>query len=70
MPSMNGTLLTAHSVVRDMDGQLFDTPLADERVQDTIRFVPHLGDEQLFLSMKALGINIDCPQTSKTGRHV
>jgi hypothetical protein len=33
-------------------------------------FIPHLGDEQLFFSMKKLDINIYCPQTSKTGRHI
>ena len=27
-----------------------------------------LGDEQSFFSMKALGINISCPQTSKEGK--
>jgi|SRR6266496_2328791 len=55
--------LTAHSVVQGTDGQLFDiTPLADERVRDTMRFVPHLGDEQLFLSMKGSNIFIECRQ--------
>jgi hypothetical protein len=48
MPSVNGTLLTAHSVVRGANGELFDiTPLADERVRARMRFVPHLGDDQL-----------------------
>jgi hypothetical protein len=31
-------------------------------------FIPHLGDEQSFFSMKALGINVNGPQTSKEGR--
>jgi hypothetical protein len=54
--------LTAHSVVRDVDGQLFDiTPIADERVRPVTRFVPHLGDEQGFLRMRKLGNEIYCP---------
>jgi hypothetical protein len=54
--------LTAHSVVRDADGRLFDiTPLGDERVRPTMRFVPHFGDEQLFLSMKKSSNVIECP---------
>ena len=45
-PGVNGVLLTAHSVARGTDGQLFDiTRFADERVRDTRRFVPHLGGE-------------------------
>ena len=31
-------------------------------------FIPHLGDEQSFFSMKALGININCSQTLKEGK--
>lgn len=54
--------LTAHSVVRDTDGQLFDiTPLGDERVRPTMRFVPHVGSEQLFLSVKESSNVIECP---------
>jgi hypothetical protein len=62
MPSVNGILLTAHSVVRDTKGEMFDiTPLADERIRTAMRFVPHLGDQQLFLSMKESNIFIECP---------
>jgi len=62
MPSVNGILLTAHSVVRGIDGKLFDiTPLADERVRDTMRFVPHLGNQEEFHSMRKSNNFIDCP---------
>jgi len=44
--------LTAHSVLKDGDGWLFDiTPIADTRVRPSLRFVQHIGDEQLFQSM-------------------
>lgn len=63
MPAVNGRMLTAHSVVRNTDGNLLDiTPLADERVRPSMRFVPHVGDEQLFLSMKNSNIFIECLQ--------
>jgi hypothetical protein len=64
--------LTAHSVVRGADGGLFDiTPLEskDPRIRAAMCFIPHLGDEQSFFSLKALGININCPQTLKEGRY-
>ena len=55
------TRLTAHSVVRGVDGQLFDiTPLGDERDRAGMRFVPHLGSDEEFLSMKESRIFIDC----------
>jgi hypothetical protein len=58
--------LTAHSVVRGADGQLFDiTPLAAEYVRPTMRFIPHIGDEQLFLSMQESNIFIECPADAK-----
>jgi hypothetical protein len=61
MPAVNGRRLTAHSVVRGTDGKLFDiTPLADERVRPALRFVPHVGDEQLFSQMKQLEIECRC----------
>jgi hypothetical protein len=61
MPTVNGRMLTAHSVVRGIDGNLFDiTPLADERVRPAMRFLPHVGDEQLFLLMKESNIFIEC----------
>ncbi len=69
MPSYRSgdyTSLTAPSVVRGADGGLFDiTPLDNERCRASMRFIPPLGDEQLFFSMKKLDIFIDCPQTSK-----
>jgi hypothetical protein len=62
MPSVNGTLLTAHSVVREIGGRSFDiTPLADERVRDTMRFVPHLGNQEEFHFMRKSNIFIECP---------
>jgi hypothetical protein len=51
--------LTAHSVVRSTDGQLFDiTRFGDERVRRSTLFVPHLGDDQEFFSM---GSFLRCP---------
>lgn len=62
MPTLNGMMLTAHSVVRDADGKLFDiTRLADERVRPSMLFVPHVGDEQLFLLMRQSNSFIECP---------
>jgi hypothetical protein len=53
--------LTAHSIVRDQSGALFDiTPLGDEGARDGMRFVEHEGDPAIFEKMKATGINIDC----------
>jgi hypothetical protein len=53
--------LTAHSVVRGADGELFDiTPLGNERDRLGMRFVPHEGDEQLFRSMMGINIFIEC----------
>jgi hypothetical protein len=55
--------LTAHSVIRDYDGQLFDiTPLENERYRPGMRFVPHFGIEEEFTAMKRLGIFIQCPK--------
>jgi hypothetical protein len=55
--------LTAHSVVRGRDGQLFDiTPLGNERDRAGMRFVPHLGTEQEFMMMKESSIFIHCPK--------
>lgn len=53
--------LTAHSLIRERDGQLFDiTPLGNERDRDSMRFIPNLGDEQSFVSMTESDIFIDC----------
>ena len=58
--------LTAHSVVRDVNGILFDiTPLESECVRGTMRFVGHIGDEQTFVRMQALGIYIVCSKSVK-----
>ena len=57
------TGLTAHSVVRENDGQLFDiTPLVNEEYRAPMRFIPHVGDEQVFFAMVKLDIFINCPQ--------
>jgi len=57
-----GTNLTAHSVVRDEGGLLFDiTPIHDERQRMSMRFVPHMGDDRAFQEMENLGIFICCP---------
>jgi len=53
--------LTAHSVVRDQNGQLIDiTPLGNERDRVGMRFVPHIGTEQEFKSMKDSNVFIEC----------
>ena len=44
--------LTPHSVVRDQDGDTFDiTPLENETIRPSMRFVPHIGDEAKFFSL-------------------
>ena len=46
--------LTAHSVVRGVDGQLFDvTPFRDENLR--LPFIEHEGDDASFDQMKAAG---------------
>jgi hypothetical protein len=53
---------SAHSVVRRIDGKLFDsTPLADELVRTAIRFIPRLGEERGFRIMRESNIFSDCP---------
>jgi hypothetical protein len=53
--------LTAHSIVRDQSGALFDiTPLGNEDARNGMRFVEHEGDPAIFEKMKAMGINIHC----------
>lgn len=53
--------LTAHSIVRDRSGALFDiTPLDDEGLRASMHFILHEGDPTIFFEMKALGINICC----------
>jgi hypothetical protein len=62
---VNGRLgleLTAHSVVRDENGGLFDiTPLCDERMRGGMRFVEHIGDESLFWAVEKTNRFICCP---------
>ena len=54
-PVLDGVLLTAHSVVRGADGELFDiTPLGDESGRAGMKFVRHLADEATFEEMKPL----------------
>ena len=51
--------LTSHSVVRGINGELFDiTPFGNNDHRDKLVFVPHLGDEQEF---SAMGRFVDCP---------
>jgi hypothetical protein len=53
--------LTAHSVVRDPDGSLFDiTPLLDDSLRQGMQFIEHDGDLASFDKMKAHGIQIHC----------
>lgn len=56
-------MLTAHSVVRERCGRLFDiTPLEtqDPRIRENMLFIPHLGAEESFFSMKKLNLVITC----------
>lgn len=54
--------LTAHSVVRNMNGKLFDiTPVENEDVRTTMNFVPHIGDDAKFFAVVKRSITIDCP---------
>lgn len=58
----SGSVYTAHSVVRDCDGSLYDiTPLGDERVRPSLRFVPHLGSESEFWELEQSNRCIYCP---------
>jgi hypothetical protein len=53
--------LTAHSVVRDRNGELVDiTPLENESSRAGMRFIPHEGEAVIFDQMKALDIYITC----------
>jgi hypothetical protein len=46
-------LLTHHSVVRGKDSHLFDiTPLENELIRATMRFIPHVGSESDFYHFK------------------
>jgi hypothetical protein len=49
--------LTAHSVVRDQDGGLYDiTPFRDDSLR--LDFIEHQGDAASFNQMKAAGVQI------------
>jgi hypothetical protein len=57
-----GCEFTAHSVVRDEKGVLFDiTPVHDERPRPSMRFIPHPGDEDFFWKMEKSNPCICCP---------
>ncbi|MEI9978413.1 MAG: hypothetical protein WDN23_05330 [Edaphobacter sp.] len=57
-----GIMLTAHSVVRDPGGNLFDiTPLGDETVRPSLRFVAHVGTEDEFWQFERSNRCICCP---------
>ena len=57
-----GTMLTAHSVVREPAGTLYDiTPLGDESVRASLRFVPHIGTEEEFWQWEKSNRCICCP---------
>jgi hypothetical protein len=46
--------------------QLIDiTPLENERYRAGMHFVPHVGSDHEFLSLKELNIFIQCPMTNK-----
>lgn len=54
--------LTAHSIVKDPDGTLFDiTPLESESCREGMRFVAHVGDDSSFFEIKANGHSFTCP---------
>ena len=60
-----GMKLTAHSVVRGPNGELYDITIPPPRPGESRawqKFVPHEGDEQLFRDMKKdAGKSFDCP---------
>jgi hypothetical protein len=57
-----GCEFTAHSVVRDENGVLFDiTPLHQENLRPSMRFIPHPGDEDVFWKMEKSNPCICCP---------
>lgn len=58
-----GVRLTAHSVVQDISGKLFDiTPVEPENelYRRQSRFIRHLGDDQEFAAIKAVCLYLDC----------
>ena len=58
---VDGVSLTAHSIIRDQTGAIFDiTPLMDESLRVGMRFIEHEGDAATFDQMKAINIFINC----------
>ena len=55
--------LTAHTVVKDENGNLFDiTPIEDERARPGMIFVFHLGNDVSFHALRSdAGIFFTCP---------
>jgi len=54
--------LTAHSIVQGADGRLFDiTPLESERYRRGMRFIKHVGDDEVFFEQERRGRDIKCP---------
>lgn len=54
--------LTAHSIVQDPNGNLFDiTPQNDESIRQGMRFIAHVGDDPSFFETKANGHSFVCP---------
>jgi|ERR1700680_1617759 len=62
-----GIFLTHHSVVRGKDGCLFDiTPIENESIRKTMRFVPHIGSESEFFRFKDLvQVFLDCEMSCR-----
>jgi hypothetical protein len=57
----DGEGFTAHSVMRNDRGELFDiTPVYPSAERGGV-FLPHRGDEALFLAMRTQCIHIKCP---------
>lgn len=57
-----GCEFTAHSVVRDEKGVLIDiTPVPDEKLRSSMRFILHPGNEDVFWKMEKSNPCICCP---------
>lgn len=53
--------LAPHSVVRTEDGQMFDiTPLENEYYRQSMRFIPHEGNDGEFFSMTESNVLMEC----------
>lgn len=51
---------TAHSVVRDRDGSLFDITPREHDEELRGHFIVHEGDDAAFLAMRTQNLNISC----------